>query len=67
MVADCQKRRDIDRVVVYRLDRFARNSLDHGVYAHALKQTGATLASVSEPISDDPGGRMTRNVLNHVA
>ena len=66
MVTDCQ-RKPVDRVVVYRLDRFARNTLDHGVYAHKLKQAGATLASVCEPIADDPGGRMMENIYAAVA
>lgn len=67
MVADCQSRKDINRVVVYRLDRFARNTLDHGVYAHKLKKAGAYLASVCEPITDDPGGRMMENIYAAVA
>lgn len=66
MVADCQKR-DISSVVVYRLDRFARNTLDHCVYAHKLKQAGASLVSVSEPIEDNPGGRMMESVYAAMA
>ena len=62
MVADCQKRKDIDRVVVYRLDRFARNSLDHGVYASMIRQSGATLTSVSEPITADPSGQLMESI-----
>ncbi len=63
MIADCQKLRDIDRVVVYRLDRFARNSLDHGVYSHKIRESGAMLASVSENINDDPSGKFMESMI----
>lgn len=67
MVSDCQKMRTASRVVVYRLDRFARNTLDHGIYAQRLKQAGVMLASVTENLTDDPSGNFVQNIYAAVA
>jgi site-specific DNA recombinase len=67
MVAECQRRKDIGRVVVYRVDRFARNTLDHVVYAQRLRKSGATLASVTEAITEGPGGDFIQNIYAAVA
>jgi DNA invertase Pin-like site-specific DNA recombinase len=50
-------------VVVYNLTRFSRNAHDHAVIRALLLRLGVTLRSVSEPISDDPVGKLTENML----
>src|SRR5262245_59579334 len=43
----------VQHVIVYAINRFARNSHDHAVVRGFLKKFGVTLRSVTEPISDD--------------
>lgn len=68
MVAHATKRSlGIHRVLVYRLDRFARNSHDHAVYQALLAGAGAILVSATEPTKDDPTGRFLQTVLAGIA
>jgi hypothetical protein len=50
-------------VVVYNVTRFSRNAYDHAVIRTLLLRLGVTLRSVNEPISDDPVGKLTENML----
>jgi site-specific DNA recombinase len=54
-------------VVVYNITRFARNAHDHLVIRALLLHLGVTLRSVNEPISDDPVGKLTENMLAAIA
>lgn len=53
----------VQHVVVYKIDRFARQTLDHAVLAGNLKRYGVTIRSATEPITDDPTGALTENML----
>lgn len=55
MIFDAENE-DIDAVLVYQLDRFARNRYDATYYRRRLRDCGVKLISVSEPIADDPSG-----------
>jgi site-specific DNA recombinase len=57
----------IEVVVVYRVDRFARNQLDHQTVRALLRSKGVALRSVTEPIDDSPSGNFMENVLAAVA
>ena len=50
-------------VVVYAVNRFARNSFDHVLVAALLKKLGITLRSATEPIGDSSTGKLMENVL----
>jgi DNA invertase Pin-like site-specific DNA recombinase len=55
----CRKSKGkVDEFIVYKLDRFTRNSHDHFVVRKMLKDCGVRLVSVTEPISDDPAGKV---------
>ena len=54
-------------VVVYRLDRLARNSHDHAVLRARLLSLGVTLKSVSEPIQDDSTGKFVESMFAAIA
>ena len=54
-------------VVVYNVTRFSRNAHDHAVIRALLLRLGVTLRSVNEPISDDPVGKLTENMLAAIA
>lgn len=53
----------VERVLVWKLDRFARNTDDHTIFRLQLTKAGATLISATESMEDDPAGRLLRTVL----
>jgi site-specific DNA recombinase len=55
------KKRNVNLVIVHKIDRLARNSRDDYEINAAIAAAGARLVSVSEHIDDTPAGR-----LNHV-
>lgn len=62
MIIDAKKKQ-FDYVIVYKLDRFARNRYDSAVYKHKLKQCGIRVLSAMENISDSPEGIILEAVL----
>lgn len=54
---------EIDGFIVWKVDRFARSQIDHFALRAQLMKYGVTLHSVTEPINDDPIGKMTEGVL----
>ena len=50
-------------VIVYKLDRFARNRYDSAIYKHKLKQNGVKLLSAMEQIGDNPESIILEAVL----
>ena len=62
MINDC-KTLDIDYVIVYKLDRFARNRYDSAIYKAKLKQRGIKLLSAMEKITDSPEGIIMEGLL----
>lgn len=66
MIRDASKR-DWQHVIVYALDRFARDRYDSARYKHELKIYGVKVLSATEPISDDPSGIILESVLEGMA
>ena len=62
MVQDSAKK-IFDAVLVWKLDRFARNRYDAVFYKRQLEKNGVHLVSVMEPISDGPEGIMVESLL----
>lgn len=54
-------------VVVYKLDRFARNRYDSAIYKTRLKKNGVRVISATENISDNPEGVILEAVLEGMA
>lgn len=54
-------------VIVYALDRFARNRYDSAVYKRRLKEHGIKVLSAMENISDDPTGILMESLLEGLA
>ena len=46
--------RAFDIVLVYSVDRFARDRYDAATYRHELKRNGVRVVSVTQPISAEP-------------
>ena len=60
-------RHEWDYVIVYTLDRFARDRYDSAVYKRTLKNNGVRVLSAMENISDDPTGILMESVLEGLA
>ena len=56
-----------DVVLVYALDRFARDRYDAAVYRKKLKDNGVRIVSVTQPIDDSPEGVLIESLLEGLA
>lgn len=66
MIRDAE-RSDWEYVIVYTLDRFARDRYDSAVYKRQLKNCGVKVLSAMENISDDPTGVLMESLLEGLA
>ena len=66
MIKDSAKK-IFDVVLVWKLDRFARNRYDSARYKTQLKKNGVKLMSAAEIISDGPEGIILESVLEGYA
>ena len=66
MIKDSDKKL-FDIVLVWKLDRFARNRYDSARYKTQLKKNGVKLMSATEIISDGPEGIILESVLEGYA
>jgi len=66
MIADSAGR-EFDTVLVYALDRFARDRYDAAVYRKKLKDNGVRILSVTQPIDDSPEGVLIESLLEGLA
>ncbi len=56
------KKKDVDAVIVHKIDRLARNMSDHVAIKAVLTRTGAQLVSVVENIEDSASGRFVEGI-----
>ena len=66
MIEESAKRR-FEYVLVYQLDRFARNRYDSAINKSRLKKNGVRVISARENISDDASGILIEGVLESMA
>ncbi|MBQ8891281.1 MAG: recombinase family protein [Bacilli bacterium] len=66
MIKDSEKR-TFQGIVVYQLDRFARNRYDSAIYKAKLKKNNVRVMSARENINDDASGIITESVLEGMA
>ena len=66
MIADAAKRQ-FDMVIVWKLDRFARNRYDSAIYKAKLKKYNVRVVSVKENITDSPEGIILEGLLESMA
>lgn len=62
MLADAKKK-EFQFVIVYKLDRFARNRYDSAIHKHSLKQNGVKVVSAIENIGDNPESIILEAIL----
>lgn len=60
-------RKFFDAVLVYKLDRFARNRYDSAIYRAKLKRNGIRVLSAKENITDAPEGIILESMLEGMA
>lgn len=66
MIADSDKH-TFEAVLVYQLDRFARNRYDSAINKAKLKKNGVRVLSAKENITDDASGILVEGVLESMA
>lgn len=66
MIADSDKH-TFDGVLVYQLDRFARNRYDSAINKAKLKKNGVRVISARENITDDASGILVEGILESMA
>lgn len=66
MIEDSNKKL-FQGIVVYQLDRFARDRYDSAIYKHKLKKNGVRVYSAKEHISDDASGVAMEGMLETFA
>lgn len=64
MINDACKSRKVEAVLVWKTDRFARNTVDNLIFRSKLNKFGVKLISITQPISDDtPEGKLMNTLL----
>lgn len=66
MIEDAAKHQ-FEMVIVWKLDRFARNRYDSAIYKARLKKCGVRVVSVKENITDSPEGIILEGLLEAMA
>lgn len=66
MITD-SSRRNWEKVIVWKLDRFARNREDSALYKMRLRKNNVRVESATESISDNPEGIILESVLEGIA
>ncbi|MCL2356593.1 MAG: recombinase family protein [Defluviitaleaceae bacterium] len=66
MISDASKKQ-FQYVIVWKLDRFARNRFDSAIHKATLKKYGVKVLSVTENIADTPDGILLEGILESMA
>ena len=66
MIEDAAKKQ-FQYIIVWKLDRFARNRYDSAIYKARLKKYGVRVISAKENISDNPEGIILEGMLESMA
>ncbi len=66
MLSDARKKQ-FQYIIVWKLDRFARNRYDSAVHKADLKKYGVRVVSATENITDEPEGIMLEGLLESLA
>lgn len=66
MISDASKKQ-FKYIIVWKLDRFARNRFDSAIHKATLKKYGVKVISATENISDEPEGILLEGVMESLA
>lgn len=59
----CKEKKNVDIVLVDKVDRLARNLVGYATTKAILKQKGIELVSADEPFEDNPVGNLLENII----
>lgn len=62
-----KENKEVDIILVHKIDRLARNLIDYATIKAILKQKGIRLVSVSEPFDDNPIGHLLENIIASIS
>ena len=65
MIRDSEKKH-FQGVLLYQLDRFARNRIESAINEDKLNKNGVELISAKENLSNDPSGKLLKGVIESV-
>jgi len=63
LIEHCRVQKNVQALIVWKVDRFARNVEDHFAIKKELAKYGTFIHSVTEPITTDPVGKFTEVLL----
>ncbi|MCH8903555.1 MAG: recombinase family protein [Bacteroidetes bacterium] len=67
LIQYCKENKQVDVVLIHKIDRLARNLVDYATIKAILKQKGIKLVSVSEPFEDNPVGNLLENIMASIS
>jgi site-specific DNA recombinase len=67
MLVRLKTERDVDFVIVHKVDRLARSRADDVTINLAIQEAGARLVSVSENIDETPSGMLLHGIMSTIA
>ena len=65
MIKDSEQRQ-FQGVLLYQLDRFARNRIESAINENTLNKNGVEIISAKENLSNDPSGKLLKGVIETV-
>ena len=67
MISDAQQEpRPFEAILVWKLNRFARNREDSIVFKAILKRFGIQVISINEPVEDGPSGQLLAGIIESI-
>ena len=67
MLERLRTKRDVDFVIVHKVDRLARNRGDDVAITMTIRSSGAQLVSVTENIDETPSGMLLHGIMSSIA
>jgi len=67
LLGDLTRRKDINYIIVHKVDRLARSLHDDVMIGLAIQNAGAQLVSVTENIDETPSGRLLHGIMATIA
>jgi site-specific DNA recombinase len=55
-----------EAILVWKLNRFARNRIDSATFKKLLRDRGIKVVSINEPVEDSPSGRLLEGVIETI-
>lgn len=67
LIQHCKDKKNVDIILIHKIDRLARNLVDYATIKAVLKQNNIRIVSVSEPFDDNPVGHLLENIIASIS